>query len=64
MYLKHVMHRRRYVHCVGLSFLKLNCNSLTSAHNSCIFTVNLSRSYMHTINLSILLRAKKPWKKS
>ena len=54
------MHRRCYVHCVGLSFLKYDFNTLTSAQNSYILTVNLNMSYtLITIKLSVMLRTKK-----
>ena len=39
------MHWCCYVHCVGLSFLRHDFNTLTSAQNSYILTVNLNMSY-------------------
>jgi len=40
-----VIHRHRYVQCVVLSFFKIILNSLISAQNSYIITVNLNMSY-------------------
>jgi len=56
------MHWHHYVQCVSvLSFFKIIFNSLTSAQNSCIITVNLNMSY--TILKSSVMLLVKTWER-
>ena len=55
------MHRRCYVQCVVHSFFKIISNSLTSAQNSCIITVNLNVSC--TILKSSIMLLVKMWER-
>jgi len=51
------MHRRRYVHYVGLRFIKHDFNTLTSAQNLHIY--RKPEHVIYTVKLSVMLQAKK-----